>query len=139
MAWRTPASPRALARGSRYACRRSEQSGASHGLDIADLAEPWVGRAAPIVDRRRIERQPAVLTRILLGELLHAVTVFDGDPVGIEDIEEDAFRRRMPAGAADDRNVVVPETPQGLSDIVDFRNHEIDVVEASLRAVVEAD
>jgi hypothetical protein len=60
-------------------------------------------------------------------------------PSGSRKIEEYAGRRRMTAGAEDDRHALGLEPRQAAADIVDFGHHEIEMMELVALAAGDAD
>jgi hypothetical protein len=60
-------------------------------------------------------------------------------PSGSRKIEEYAGRRRMTAGAEDDGHALGLEPRQAAADIVDFRHHEIEMMELVALAAGDAD
>jgi hypothetical protein len=105
-----------------YSCNRGD-------LDPADASHSGVARGAPAVDRFGCGGERARLPRTGFEELLHPVTVFKRNPICVEEIQEDAARCRMLSRSVDYRRALCSKPVQSTTDVVNFRDHEVDVME----------
>src|SRR5450631_1348153 len=55
--------------------------------------------------------------------------IFQRNPVRVEEIQEDAARRRVLSWSMDDRRALRVKPVQSTTDVVNFRDHEVDVME----------
>src|ERR1700730_5670385 len=99
------------------------------GFDLPDRAQAWIPWRTPRVHRFRHRREPSRRARIDFGELLHAEAVFERQSVGIEEIQEYAARSDVPAEPEHYGDVIPEEAVEAAPKIVDFRHHEVEVVE----------
>lgn len=96
-------------------------------------------RVAPQLSIDSGATESARLPRTGLEELLHTEAVFQCNPICVEEIQEDAARCRMPSRSVDYRRALRAKPVQSATDVVNFRDHEVDVMEHRMPATYHSD